>query len=118
MFTQSRPDVVTSMQFLKRGSFLHSSHIPSRHEREVNEFRKLEREKSFDEARTAVQSQIEKIFMKTTNGNAGKPGMIPVPPALNTHRVSRRDLEARNNPNSPPRKRMQSLEKRVRDHKN
>ena len=44
---------------------LNSSHIPSRHEREVSEFRKLEREKSFDEARTAVQSQIEKIFMKT-----------------------------------------------------
>ena len=48
-----------------------SSHIPSRHEREVSEFRKLEREKSFDEARTAVQSQIEKIFMKTAAAAAG-----------------------------------------------
>ena len=105
-----------SFCFTKKLSFLHSSHIPSRHEREVNEFRKLEREKSFDEARTAVQSQIEKIFMKTS-GN-GKPGMLPLPPAApttTTNRVSRRDLEARNNPNSPPRKRMQSLEKRVRN---
>ena len=41
-----------------------SSYIPSRNEREVNEFKKLNREKSFDEARTAVQSQIEKIFQK------------------------------------------------------
>ena len=40
------------------------SHIPSRTEREVSEFKKLNREKSFDEARTAVQSQIEKIFQK------------------------------------------------------
>ena len=44
--------------------------MPSRHEREVIEFRKLEREKSFDEARTAVQSQIEKIFMKTAAATA------------------------------------------------
>ena len=41
-----------------------SAHIPSRNEREVMEFKKLNREKSFDEARTAVQSQIEKIFQK------------------------------------------------------
>jgi hypothetical protein len=40
------------------------SYIPSRNEREVNEFRKLNREKSFDEARTAVQSQIERMFLK------------------------------------------------------
>ena len=40
------------------------AHIPSRNEREVMEFKKLNREKSFDEARTAVQSQIEKIFQK------------------------------------------------------
>ena len=43
---------------------LEKSYIPSRNEREVNEFKKLNREKSFDEARTAVQSQIEKIFQK------------------------------------------------------
>ena len=41
-----------------------SAHIPGRNEREVMEFKKLNREKSFDEARTAVQSQIEKIFQK------------------------------------------------------
>ena len=34
----------------------------SSRDREVQEFRKLEREKSFDEARSAVQSQIEKMF--------------------------------------------------------
>ena len=33
--------------------------------------RKLNREKSFDEARTAVQSQIEKIFQKAAAGKAG-----------------------------------------------
>ena len=38
------------------------SHIPTNRDREVQEFRKLEREKSFDEARSAVQSQIEKMF--------------------------------------------------------
>ena len=50
--------------FLKEGVGLEKSYIPSRNEREVNEFKKLNREKSFDEARTAVQSQIEKIFQK------------------------------------------------------
>lgn len=98
--------------------FFSSSHIPSRHEREVNEFRKLEREKSFDEARTAVQSQIEKIFMKTgaggSNSNNAK-GMPMLPSHTTTNRVSRRDLEARhstiNNNNS--RRRMPSLEKKV-----
>ena len=30
----------------------------------MNAFKKLNREKSFDEARTAVQSQIERIFQK------------------------------------------------------
>ena len=54
----------------ERCDYYFSSHIPSRHEREVIEFRKLEREKSFDEARTAVQSQIEKIFMKTAAATA------------------------------------------------
>ena len=43
------------------------SYIAPRNEREVNEFKKLNREKSFDEARTAVQSQIEKIFQKGIN---------------------------------------------------
>lgn len=47
-----------------RGVGVEKSYIPSRNEREVNEFKKLNREKSFDEARTAVQSQIEKIFQK------------------------------------------------------
>ena len=41
-----------------------SSHLSFRNEREVAEFRKLNREKSFDEARTAVQSQIERMFQK------------------------------------------------------
>ena len=35
------------------------SYLPSRQEQEVEEFRKLHREKSFDEARTAVQSQVK-----------------------------------------------------------
>ena len=46
------------------GNKLIPAHIPTRNEREVREFKKLNREKSFDEARTAVQSQIEKIFQK------------------------------------------------------
>ena len=79
-----------------------SSHIPSRHEREVSEFRKLEREKSFDEARTAVQSQIEKIFMKTAATNAARNGKIApgqkkqtvgALTATNQARLSRRDQE-------------------------
>ena len=49
---------------MEKGRGVENSYIPSRTEREVNEFRKLNREKSFDEARTAVQSQIEKIFPK------------------------------------------------------
>lgn len=49
---------------MEKGQRVENSYIPSRTEREVNEFRKLNREKSFDEARTAVQSQIEKIFQK------------------------------------------------------
>ena len=97
--------------------FFFSSHIPSRHEREVNEFRKLEREKSFDEARTAVQSQIEKIFMKTggSSSNNAK-GMPMLPSHTTTNRVSRRDLEARHstiNNNNHSRRRMPSLEKKV-----
>ena len=34
------------------------TYLPSRQEQEVEEFKKLHREKSFDEARTAVQSQV------------------------------------------------------------
>ena len=49
---------------MEKGRGVEKSYIPSRNEREVNEFKKLNREKSFDEARTAVQSQIEKIFQK------------------------------------------------------
>ena len=49
---------------MEKGRSVEKSYIPSRNEREVNEFKKLNREKSFDEARTAVQSQIEKIFQK------------------------------------------------------
>ena len=49
---------------MEKGRGVENSYIPSRTEREVNEFKKLNREKSFDEARTAVQSQIEKIFQK------------------------------------------------------
>ncbi len=41
-----------------------SAVIQTRADREVNAFRALTREKSFDEARSAVQSQIEKIFQK------------------------------------------------------
>ena len=47
---------------------MEKSYLPSRQEQEVEEFRKLHREKSFDEARTAVQSQIEKIFQKVSDG--------------------------------------------------
>jgi hypothetical protein len=39
-------------------------------------FRKLNREKSFDEARTAVQSQIEKIFLKAASGPDSDPTPI------------------------------------------
>jgi len=46
--------------------FIFRSHIPSNRDREVQEIRKLEREKSFDEARSAVQSQIEKMFQLKT----------------------------------------------------
>ena len=52
---------------MEKGRGVEKSYIPSRNEREVNEFKKLNREKSFDEARTAVQSQIEKIFQKVRN---------------------------------------------------
>ena len=41
-----------------------SAIIQTRADREVNAFKQLRREKSFDEARSAVQSQIEKIFQK------------------------------------------------------
>ena len=41
-----------------------NAYIPTSNDREVNAFKKLNREKSFDEARTAVQSQIERIFQK------------------------------------------------------
>ncbi len=85
------------------------SHILSRHEREVNEFRKLEREKSFDEARTAVQSQIEKIFQKKVVGSTSTASNSPLvnnksrtaasgkPPA----RLSRKDLQTQNDVSSP-----------------
>ena len=52
---------------MEKGRGVEKSYIPSRNEREVNEFKKLNREKSFDEARTAVQSQIEKIFQKVSS---------------------------------------------------
>ena len=42
------------------------SYLPSRQEQEVEEFRKLHREKSFDEARTAVQSQVEILAPNVT----------------------------------------------------
>ena len=44
--------------FLLQGQ-VEKSYLPSRQEQEVEEFRKLHREKSFDEARTAVQSQVQ-----------------------------------------------------------
>ena len=37
---------------------MEKSYLSGRQEQEVEEFRKLHREKSFDEARTAVQSQV------------------------------------------------------------
>ena len=43
------------------------SYLPSRQEQEVEEFRKLHREKSFDEARTAVQSQVPRKLEDLTN---------------------------------------------------
>ena len=68
------------------------SYLPSRQEQEVEEFRKLHREKSFDEARTAVQSQvhictemdnyvtyfisqIERMFLKAAPDEPAPPGM-------------------------------------------
>ena len=44
-----------------------SGHIQSTSERELNMIRGLQRDKSFDEARTAVQKQIERIFSSTQN---------------------------------------------------
>ena len=41
-----------------------NAYIPTNNDREMYAFKKLHREKSFDEARTAVQSQIERIFQK------------------------------------------------------
>ena len=46
---------------------LRSGHIQSTSERELNMIRGLQRDKSFDEARTAVQKQIERIFSSTQN---------------------------------------------------
>ena len=48
-----------------------SGHIQSTSERELNEIRGLQRGKSFDEARTAVQKQIERIFNTSQNAAAG-----------------------------------------------
>ena len=61
-----------------RGVGVEKSYIPSRNEREVNEFKKLNREKSFDEARTAVQSQIEKIFQKVRQNNLSQKYLTPI----------------------------------------
>ena len=105
--------------------YISRSHIPSRHEREVSEFRKLEREKSFDEARTAVQSQIEKIFLKSqqqkvssNNNNVNKSARILA--ATNNVRLSRRDQneDRLQHPegtriHQPLKKRMPSLEPKV-----
>ena len=46
------------------------SHIPSSSERELNGIRDLNRGKSFLEARTAVQKQIERMFHESTNASA------------------------------------------------
>jgi hypothetical protein len=51
------------------------AYLPSRQEHEVEEFKKLHREKSFDEARTAVQSQIERMFQKAAADEPAVPGM-------------------------------------------
>ena len=49
------------------------SYLPSRQEQEVEEFRKLHREKSFDEARTAVQSQVEILAPNVTQCHSMSP---------------------------------------------
>lgn len=59
-----------------------SGYIPSSNEKEMREFKKLNREKSFDEARTAVQSQIEKIFQKAAAKKAGQLGLIDGRPVV------------------------------------
>jgi len=43
-----------------------NGHIPSAAERELNGIRDLQRGKSFVEARTAVQKQIERMFSSAT----------------------------------------------------
>ena len=48
--------------------------------------RKLNREKSFDEARTAVQSQIEKIFQKAAAGSGSGSGEGDLAPAAGPRR--------------------------------
>ena len=83
----------------------------------------MEREKSFDEARTAVQSQIEKIFLKTANNAKGNPtkkndgGMTTTMHASNATRMSRRDQDqdAKGKKSSNPtlRRRVPSMEPKV-----
>ena len=49
---------------------LRNGHIPSTAERELNGIRDLQRGKSFVEARTAVQKQIERMFNSAHNGGS------------------------------------------------
>lgn len=48
-----------------------NGHIPSAAERELNGIRDLQRGKSFVEARTAVQKQIERMFSSATATSTG-----------------------------------------------
>ena len=58
-----KPSVTTS-----NSSPLKNGHIPSTAERELNGIRDLQRGKSFVEARTAVQKQIERMFSSAQTG--------------------------------------------------
>jgi len=61
-----KPSVTTT-----NSSPLKNGHIPSTAERELNGIRDLQRGKSFVEARTAVQKQIERMFSSAqTGGNS------------------------------------------------
>ena len=58
---------------------LSTSHLQSEREKELNDIRDLQRGKSFLEARTAVQKQIERMFSEAAVGGATPPaGGTPV----------------------------------------
>ena len=62
---QFQAQIESMLQSQAKNKPMKSGHIQSTSERELNEIRELQRGKSFDEARNAVQQQIEKMFSNT-----------------------------------------------------